>query len=160
MIFVQVHAPDLSVGDPVPDISFRRVDGSELAMRSLRGHIVVLEFTSLHCPPCRAIAPQLEDLADKNPDVVFLTVSQDPPDVLPKLAALRRRNARTILLQDVSASDRSKRAKVRFGDVAVPNMYVIDRQGRMASRCIMGDGTANLSRLEYRIAWARKHVNE
>ena len=49
--------------------------GSEGEIINLQPHLVqgktnIIDFYSNYCPPCRAIAPYLEKLADKDPNVV------------------------------------------------------------------------------------------
>lgn len=155
MIFFQVAPSPPVVGDRAPDVEFRRQDGSALRLASLRGKIVVLEFTALDCPPCRELAPKLEALAAEQPDIVFLTISTDRPEATPRLLALRGKDAKTVFLQDAYDADRSKMAVWKFGNVAVPTMFVIGRDGTMASRLMQG-GIDDLPRLKFRIEWARK----
>ena len=49
-------------GAPAPTFSIRRIDGGTLALESLRGHVVLLNFWALNCPPCRIEMPELEKL--------------------------------------------------------------------------------------------------
>jgi len=144
-----------AVGEIAPDVAFRRIDGSLLRLTSLKGHIVVIEFTALNCPPCRTLAPKLEEFADKYPEVTFLTIATDPPANLAKLVSLRGKGARTELVQDAYDPNRSKMAIWKFGNVAVPTMFVIGRDGRIASRPIQL-GIDGLPRVADRIAWAMK----
>ncbi len=153
MIFYQAPPPDLSVGDPAPDVVFQRSDCTLLRLSSLKGKIVVLEFTSYNCAPCHTVTPKLEELAAKNPDVVFLTISTDHPDLLPKLKAMRGKGAKTKPVQDIYNKDRSKMAVWKFQDTGVPGMFVIDAKGKLASRLILGD--EELPRVSDRIDWAR-----
>jgi len=154
ILFQQIpHLP--VVGELAPDVMFRRADGSSLPLKSLRGRVVVIEFTALNCPPCRELAPKLEEFAAKHPEAVFLTIATDPPANLPRLTALRGKDARTELVQDSYDPDRSKMAVWKFGNVAVPTMFVIGPDGRMASRLIQ-QGVDGLSHVAERIAWAMK----
>jgi thioredoxin 1 len=41
------------------------------------GKAVIAEFTAVWCPPCRMIAPVLEDLARKHPQVDFVKLDID-----------------------------------------------------------------------------------
>lgn len=36
--------------------------------------LVVVDFYSLSCPPCRALAPILENVSNNNPDITFAKV--------------------------------------------------------------------------------------
>lgn len=154
LLILQTAVKPLALGDNAPDVTFARPDGSTLRLSSLRGKIVVLEFTILACPPCRALAPRLEELAGKEPTVVFLTVCVDAPDAAAELLRGRPKDAKTVFVQDVRQQDRSKMAAWKFGDPGYPSMYVIGREGKMASRLIMSEDDI-LVRLRARIAWAK-----
>ncbi|MCU1329524.1 MAG: hypothetical protein JWN34_4894 [Bryobacterales bacterium] len=58
-----------------------RTDGSEsLAVASLKGKTVVMDFWATWCAPCRIQHPMIENVKkkfEKNPDVVFLSVDSD-----------------------------------------------------------------------------------
>mmetsp|Transcript_12558 Transcript_12558/g.29723 ORF Transcript_12558/g.29723 Transcript_12558/m.29723 type:complete len:110 (-) Transcript_12558:254-583(-) len=41
------------------------------------GKLMVVDFTAVWCGPCRMIAPHFEELAKKNPDVIFIKVDVD-----------------------------------------------------------------------------------
>ncbi|GFH57462.1 hypothetical protein CTEN210_13938 [Chaetoceros tenuissimus] len=42
--------------------------------------LIVIDFTASWCPPCRMIAPIFEEMAEENPDVVFVKVDVDEAD--------------------------------------------------------------------------------
>ena len=149
--------PSPVVGDRAPDVAFRRPDGSTLRLASFRGRVVVLEFTMLACPPCRALAPRLEAMAAKHPGVVFLTVCVDTPEATAELLRLRPKDARTTFAEDLRQPDPSRMAEWRFGDLGYPNLFVIGADGRLASRSMMEDLERLVPHLERRIAWAKAH---
>ena len=155
LLFQTPSAPDLVVGSPAPAITFQTADGRSLTLESLKGKVVVLTFTGYNCPACRTLEPKLAELAAKDRDVVFLDVSVDSPEFFPKLAALKAKDDPIKLVQDPYNTDRSKMGVWKYGNVATPTMFVIDRKGRMASlanqECVDG-----LTRLQYRIEWAQK----
>lgn len=151
----QAAVKPLEVGDEAPDVAFSRPDGTSARLSSYRGRIVVIEFTSLTCAPCLALAPHLEDAAKRYSDVVFLTISIDPPAGAAELLRRRPKDAKTIFLMDTRRKDRTQMSVWKFGDPGYPSMYVIDRKGRMASRLIMGE-EHELEHVEARIAWAKK----
>jgi thiol-disulfide isomerase/thioredoxin len=45
------------------------------------GKTTIFDFTSHYCPPCEAIAPQLEKLHAKRADIVVVAVDINRPDV-------------------------------------------------------------------------------
>lgn len=59
--------------------------GSEGQKFTVADHLVkgktnVIDFYSEYCPPCRAVAPMLEKLAKKDPDVVVGKLDINRPD--------------------------------------------------------------------------------
>ena len=70
-------------GAPAPDFTLPRVDGKpgSIALSSLRGKVVVLDFWATWCPPCQAMLPTMHELAtDMAPQgVAFLGVDSDGP---------------------------------------------------------------------------------
>lgn len=155
MIFPPQAPPVPAVGSSAPDVTFRRRDGTSLRLATLRGRMVVVEFTAYSCPPCRVLAPKLEEFARSEPDVVFLCVAVRSESELAELAALRAKDARTILLQDRYDKDRSKMGVWRFGNVGTPTMFLITPKGKIGSRALQL-GSDDLPRLKSRIDWVRK----
>ncbi len=52
-----------------------------LADYLIPGKTTVFDFTSHYCPPCEAIAPQLDKLHAKRADIVVVAVDINRPDV-------------------------------------------------------------------------------
>jgi peroxiredoxin len=61
------------VGDTAPAFSTRDLDGNTVALRSLRGQTVVLNFWASWCVPCRREFPLLAQV-DARPGVAVLGV--------------------------------------------------------------------------------------
>lgn len=155
MIFLPLVQEMPVVGRPAPDVAFRRTDGSMLRLSSLRGKMVVLEFTAYACAPCLTFAPKLEAFAKAHPNVVFLTISTGPESELPRLAALRGKDARTLLVKDPYDEARAKMQVWKFGNVGTPTMFLITPKGNVGSRALQ-DGERDLPYLRSRMEWVGK----
>ena len=70
-------------GAPAPDFTLPRVDGKPgaIALSSLRGKVVVLDFWATWCPPCQAMLPTMHELSSEMAPqgVAFLGVDSDGP---------------------------------------------------------------------------------
>jgi cytochrome c biogenesis protein CcmG/thiol:disulfide interchange protein DsbE len=122
----QSHPPKL--GGPAPAFSLHRIGApGTLALASLRGKPVVLNFWASWCVPCKGEATMLERawLRYRSRGVVFLGI--DYNDVT--------RDARTFLSRHgvtyPTLQDGSGAVADRYGVSAVPETYVVDRRGRL-----------------------------
>jgi protein SCO1 len=75
-------------GIPVRDFALRDQDGHRVALRDLRGHVVVLTFLYTTCrDTCPITAEQIENAMDRlGHDVPVLAISVDPAHDTPALA--------------------------------------------------------------------------
>lgn len=67
-------------GMTAPEFKVSVIDRPNVALSSLRGKVVVLNFWFIGCPVCRALKPQLNEFKarfDGNDDVVFLAMAPD-----------------------------------------------------------------------------------
>jgi len=115
-------------GEPAPGFSLALFDGDQVSLHDLRGQIVVLNFWASWCLPCREEAPELEKAwqIHQAEGVRFLGVTY-------KDAAGASQN----FIQEhgitfpngVDAKSQISRA---YGVTAVPETYIIDREGKVA----------------------------
>ncbi len=112
--------PRIVVGEPAPEAEMTLLDGSKVALSSLRGQVVVLNFWATWCAPCRVELPLLDGYyrrVERHGLRVFAVTTEDsvPLHRLKPVFA-------TLALTPV------KRVKgVYSGIKAVPTNYVIDR---------------------------------
>ena len=128
----QKHAP--KIGGPAPVFTLSRLDApGSLALTSLRGKAVVLNFWASWCVPCKGEAKMLEQASQRyrRQGVVFLGV--DYNDVTS--------DARTFLAHHgVTYPTVHDNGMVgdRYGLTGVPETYFIDRRGRLVGFHIVG----------------------
>lgn len=73
----------VKVGDMAPDFSIKLTDGKTVKLSSLRGKVVMLQFTASWCSVCRKEMPFIEsDIWQKhnnNPGFALIAIDRDEP---------------------------------------------------------------------------------
>jgi len=73
----------VKVGDKAPDFTIKLTDGKTVKLSTLRGKVVMLQFTASWCSVCRKEMPFIEkDIWQKhksNPNFVLMAVDRDEP---------------------------------------------------------------------------------
>lgn len=122
---------------PAPDIEGQTLGGGRLALASLRGDVVVINVWASWCAPCRAEAPDLQDVyaeyGDRGLSMVGL-VTRDQ-------RAAAEAFVRSFGLTYPSIIDTDAALQLQFGydtlpPQAIPSTLVIDAQGRVAGRVL------------------------
>jgi len=87
-VFSMAQTPDdrgyiVKVGDMTPDFSIKLTDGKTVKLSSLRGKVVMLQFTASWCSVCRKEMPFIEsDIWQKhknNPVFALIAIDRDEP---------------------------------------------------------------------------------
>jgi cytochrome c biogenesis protein CcmG/thiol:disulfide interchange protein DsbE len=115
-------------GEPAPDFSLPLFDGTQLSLSDLRGQVVVLNFWASWCAPCRKEAPDLQTVWEmyRGQGIVFLGITYQDA-----------RNASQEFVEEEGITypngiDEKGRISRQYGVTAVPETFIIDRQGRVA----------------------------
>ena len=117
-------------GQDAPDFSLSRIDDTPgaLAMSSLRGQVVVLDFWATWCPPCVAMIPVLRNVhASWAPrGVAFVGINSDGPTPLEEIRAFMAAHP---LPYPVVADD--GRVGGLYRVEALPSLVLVGRDGRI-----------------------------
>ncbi len=129
---------------PAPDLTGTTLDGAPFSLANESGEIVVLNVWASWCAPCRAEAPELQEVwNDVQADGVQF-VGLNTRDST--LAA--QRFVETMGLTFPSVQDSDGRLQLLFADSlppqAIPSTLVIDRDGRVAARMLGKVSSATL----------------
>jgi thiol-disulfide isomerase/thioredoxin len=113
---------------PAPDLRFNTANGP-LALESLRGRVVYLDYWASWCVPCRHSFPWLNDMQARFGDqgfvVLAVNLDTDRAEAQKFLAALPARF--TVAFDPEGDSARIMRLK------GMPSSFLIDRQGNVVS---------------------------
>ncbi len=124
----------LTAGQPAPDFTLPDASGRPVALSSLRGQVVYLDFWATWCAPCLAEMPASQALRQQfaGRGVVFLYVSLDSraADWQRYLAAHPTPPGANAVQLHEGAAFEGAAAKV-FGVQAIPSYWLIGRDGRI-----------------------------
>lgn len=121
---------------PAPVLSGQTLSGDTYALADDRGDIVVMNVWASWCAPCRAEAPELEEVwTDVQGDgVQFIGLNTRDS------ALAAQRFVETMGLTFPSVQDTDGRLQLLFSDSlppqSIPSTLVIDRDGRVAARML------------------------
>jgi len=123
----------LATGQPAPDFTLPDASGRPVALSSLRGKVVYLDFWATWCAPCLAEMPASLALRQQfaGRDVVFLYVSLDSKaaDWQRYLAAKQPASPNAVQLHDGGAFEGA--AARAFAVQSIPSYWLIGRDGRI-----------------------------
>ncbi|HEY5668982.1 MAG TPA: TlpA disulfide reductase family protein [Anaerolineales bacterium] len=120
-------SPSPREGFFAPDFTLDTLDGGRVALSELRGNIVVVNFWTTWCPPCRAETPALEASyrAYKDSGVIILGLNLTDQDSLTQVEAFAKEFGLTypILL------DRDGSVGLMYQLNGLPTTFFVNREG-------------------------------
>lgn len=119
-----------------PDLVGTTLDDEEFRLSDYRGDVVVLNVWASWCAPCRAEAPELQEVWREREGQGVQFVGLNTRDA--RTAA--RGFVETMGLTFPSVQDGDGRLQLLFSDSlppqAIPSTLIIDREGRVAARAL------------------------
>ena len=120
-------------GRLAPQFALEDIGGQNWSLDQLKGKVVLLNFWASWCQPCRMEMPSLNQLAaqfEDNPDFVVLTVLYR--DSLERAVPYMQENnlSLTVLV------DKSFTVSRMYGITAVPETFIIDKEGVVRKKII------------------------
>lgn len=111
------------VGQPLPSFSRRTLAGQKIESDATRGQLVVVKFFAEYCAPCKRTLPAAQKLHAKNPDVVFIGISED------EYASQAQGMVDGFGLSFPVVHDKGNVLAGRFRVSEMPVTFVVDAQG-------------------------------
>jgi thiol-disulfide isomerase/thioredoxin len=114
---------------PLPELAFRRLDGSAVRLADFKGKPIVLNLWATWCPPCRREMPAMAAAQAAMPDVAFVFVNAgEEPEAVRRYLAAQGLALPNVLL------DGSRTLAPAVGAVGYPTTLFYDRHGMLAGR--------------------------
>lgn len=137
-----------AVGKPAADFTLADLGGQKVALQSLRGKVVVLDFWASWCDPCMRELPELEklrqELAGKDVAIVALNIDTERKNAL--AVVNRFKLGMTVLF------DPEGKTAERYDPPKMPSTFVIDKAGVVRHLNAGFDGKADIEKLKKQIA--------
>jgi peroxiredoxin/outer membrane lipoprotein-sorting protein len=122
-------------GKPAPDFKLTAIDGSEVTLADLKGHVAVLDFWATWCGPCCASLPHIDaintDFSEKGLKVYAVNLQETKPQVQKFLIA--QKLTLPVLLDSDGATGKKYLAN------AIPETVIIGKDG-IVKKVIIGFG--------------------
>ena len=120
--------------ETAPAVRFTTLTGEQVAMESLRGKVVMVNFWATSCTTCVAEMPEMvatyNKYADQGLEFVAVAMSYDPPNYVLNYTETRQLPFKVALDADGSAAK-------SFGDVKLtPTTFVIGKDGSILKRYV------------------------
>lgn len=117
-----------------PDVHFTTLQGQKVALQSLRGKVVMVNFWATSCTTCVKEMPQMVETYNKYKgqglDFVAVAMSYDPPNYVLNYAQTRQLPFQVALDSDDALAK-------SFGDVKLtPTTFVIGKNGAILKRYV------------------------
>jgi thiol-disulfide isomerase/thioredoxin len=128
--------PDLSIGQPAPEVVSHDLDGKEVKLSALKGKVVVLDIWATWCGPCRAMIPHERDMVHKLKDKPFTLVSISADGDKKTLADFLAKES----MPWTHWWNGAQGGILESWDVhALPTIYVLDGEGVIRHKDLRGD---------------------
>lgn len=128
---------------PAPELSGTTLEGERLDVADYRGKVVVLNFWASWCPPCRAEAPNLIEVAEQTEADGVQFIGVNVKNAKDEALAFERKQG----VPYPSLHDQPGVLLTRFRKLVPqvpPTTLLLDREGRIAGRFIGGVTTREL----------------
>jgi peroxiredoxin len=129
----RLNRSGLKAGFAAPDFRLPRLDEGELSLANFRGGRVLLVFSDPDCGPCDELAPQLQEIHLRRPELQVLVVSRRDVEA-------NRAKATALGLTFPIVLQKQWEVSLKYAMFATPVGYLIDEEGILASDVAVGVG--------------------
>lgn len=124
-------AAEPKIGEPF-ELKFTDVDGKKFDLATLKGKVILIDFWATWCGPCVAEVPKVlrtyEKLHAKGFEIVGISLDSDKA----KLTRFTKEKGMT-WPQYFDGQEWNNKISTRFGIDSIPAMWLVDKDGKLAS---------------------------
>lgn len=121
--------PPVPIGSQMPDFQVQALDGkSTIKLSSLKGKVVMVDFWATWCGPCKMSLPHNEKLYKEFKDKGLQVMAVSDEDASTITGFLKDNPYTMPMFRDVD-----RKASDEFKIDAIPTMFIIDREGKLAA---------------------------
>lgn len=138
-------AVPVSVNYQAPRLALTDLDDRAVSLEEHRGQVILVNNWATWCPPCREEMPALQAFYERHAADGFTIIAIEAGEPVDEVAAFARQMGLTFIIWPDAGQESLK----AFGNLALPNSYVIDRQGIVR---LAWNGAITLEMLEKTVA--------
>jgi thiol-disulfide isomerase/thioredoxin len=127
-----IRSRESAIGKPPPPIAFTGIDGRKVDLKELRGKVVLIDFWATWCGPCVEAIPELKQLYAREHGHGLEVIGISLDSAREKLEASVKENALP-WPQHFDGKGWKNEISDRFGVRSIPDLWLIDRAGRVAA---------------------------
>jgi len=129
-ITVQSSPKGQEWGD-APDFTLPRLEGGTLTLSSLKGKVIIIDFWSTQCPPCKEEIPGFIELYEQYNDAGLEIVGM----CLDSKAAINTFARKTGIKINYPLVFANRHITLQYGGIRyIPTAFIIDSQGNIAKK--------------------------
>ncbi|MBN2161147.1 MAG: TlpA family protein disulfide reductase [Spirochaetes bacterium] len=121
-----------ALNNEAPNVAFYNLDGVRLILYAMlnklaNDNVVIINFTSIYCRPCKKEIPELVDIVKRSKGSRLMFVFNETPQAVSPEAA-------RFGIYDISYSDTLGSIQMKFGVKRYPVTFVISKKRRILGR--------------------------
>ncbi|MGE5222963.1 MAG: TlpA family protein disulfide reductase [Omnitrophica WOR_2 bacterium] len=113
------------VNFPAPDLQLKDIQGNTASLKDYRGKVVLVNNWATWCPPCKAEMPGLETYYQKHHGLAFTLIAIEAGEPAEEVSQFIKNYGLSFPVW----LDPGNQALDAFNNQALPNSYVIDKNG-------------------------------
>lgn len=123
------------IGQAAPAFRTRTLDGRQMSLADLRGHVVLIDFWASWCPPCIAMLPDVQNVYAKYRrqgfEIVGISLDHTRGDLTRFLGSNN--------MPWIHVYENKEELADRYKVVEIPKTFLLDREGNIAAVDLHGE---------------------